>query len=170
MKTALFVTRAQPFHLGHLKVIEWILKKYDKVIIVIGSSQESNTEKNPFTFEERKEMINKTLKSEGIKKDRYDIIGIPDVHNDKAWVGMVLDEAVFDVVFTKNFWTGGCFKKLNIPVEKHPMYNNISASKIRKKIEQSEKWENLVPLEVQKIIKRIDLRNRFKHTHTSSST
>ena len=61
MKTALFVTRAQPFHIGHLKVIKWILKKYDKIVIVIGSSQESKTEKNPFTFEQRKRMIENTL-------------------------------------------------------------------------------------------------------------
>ena len=74
MKTALFIGRFQPFHIGHLKVIKWILKKYDKVIIVIGTSQESNTDKNPFSIEERKEMINKTLKTENIEK--YEIIDI----------------------------------------------------------------------------------------------
>lgn len=47
-KTALFVGRFQPFHLGHLKVIKDILKKNDFIVIAIGSSDEKNTDKNPF--------------------------------------------------------------------------------------------------------------------------
>lgn len=162
MKTALFIGRFQPMHIGHLDAIEWILEKYRKIIIVIGSSQESRTEENPFTFEERKEIIENTLKSEGIKEDRYEIIGIPDVYNDKAWVGMILDRAVFDIVFTRNPWTERCFKELNIPVEKHPLFGDISASQIRKIMREGKEWKRLVPREVERIIKRIDLKERFK--------
>lgn len=170
MKIALFITRAQPFHIGHLKVIKWILKRYRKLFIVIGSSQESHTEENPFTFGERKEMIENTLKAEGIKDDRYDIVGIPDVYGDKAWVGMILDKAVFDVVFTRNPWTERCFEQLNIPVEKHPLFGSISASDIRKRIKEGEKWGNLVPEEVEEIIKGINLKRRLKDTQRSSSS
>jgi len=152
MKTAVFITRAQPFHLGHLKVIKWILKKYDKVIIVIGSSQESNTEKNPFTVEERKEMINKTLKSERIKK--FKLVEIPDVYDDDIWVKTILEKVKFDTVFTMNKWVKRCFEKFNIPVKKHPKFGNISASRIRKRMREGKEWENLVSKEVAKIIKR----------------
>ena len=152
---ALFVGRFQPMHLGHLKVIKWILKKYDKVFIAIGSSQESNTSKNPFTLEERKIMINNTLKSEEIEKKKYEIFGIPDVHNDKAWIESILKKAKFDVVFTMNPWTKRCFKAFDIPVKEHPMFSDISASKIRKMIKNNENWQKLVPKEVQKIIKKL---------------
>ncbi|MDI6826737.1 MAG: nicotinamide-nucleotide adenylyltransferase [Candidatus Aenigmarchaeota archaeon] len=155
MKKALFVGRFQPMHLGHLEAIEWILERYRKVFIVIGSSQESRTEENPFTFEERKEMIEKTLKGVGIRDDRYDIVGIPDVYDDKAWVGMILKKAVFDVVFTRNPWTERCFRELNIPVEKHPLFGKISASEIRKKIKEGKGWEKFVSREVERILKRI---------------
>jgi len=151
---ALFVGRFQPMHLGHLKVIKWILKKYDKLFIAIGSSQESNTNKNPFTLEERKKMIQNTLKSEGIEKKKYEIFGIPDVHDDKAWVESILKKTKFDVVFTKNPWTKRCFEDFDIPVKKHPMFGDISATKIRKMIENNEDWQKLVPEEVQKIIKK----------------
>lgn len=154
MKTALFVGRFQPLHIGHLKVIEWILKKYDKIIIVIGSSQESNTEKNPFSLKKRKKMIKNTLKSEKIKN--YKIIDISDVHNDKQWIENILKKAKFDVVFTKNPWTKRCFKPYNIPVKQHPTFGNVSGNKIRRMIKKQKGWEKLVPKEVIKIIKGKD--------------
>jgi len=161
MKTALFVGRFQPMHLGHLKVIKWILKKYDKIIIVIGSSRDSFTEKNPFTLEERKKMIQDTLKSEKIQEKRYKIISIPDVYDDKIWVESILRKAKFDVVFTKNPWTKKCFTRTKIPVEPHPMFGDISSSKIRSMINNNEEWERYVPREVKKIMKRIDLKERL---------
>ena len=59
---ALFIGRFQPFHIGHLKVILEASKKYKKIIIGIGSSQYCNTIDNPFTYEERKLMIDESLK------------------------------------------------------------------------------------------------------------
>ena len=162
MKKACFVLRAQPFHVGHLKVIKWILKKYDKIIIIIGSSQESNTDKNPFTFKERKEMIEKSLKNEEIGKEKYEIIGISDVHDDKLWVEKILKKTKFNVVFTMNSWTKRCFDAFSIPVKKHPIFDDISATKIRNMIKEKREWKKLVPAEVKNIIKKIDLKERFK--------
>ncbi len=162
MKKACFVLRAQPFHLGHLKVIKWILKKYDKVIVIIGSSQESKTDKNPFTFIERKNMVERSLKDEEVGKERCEIIGIDDVHDDKLWVENILKKVSFDVVFTMNVWTKRCFDSFNIPVKKHLMYDGISATKIRNMIREKKEWEKLVPGEVKKILKRIDLEERVK--------
>ena len=51
---ALFIGRFQPFHNGHLKVVQEILKEFDEVIIGIGSSKYSGTLDNPFSGEERK--------------------------------------------------------------------------------------------------------------------
>jgi len=161
MKKAILVGRFQPMHIGHLKVIKWILKNYNKVIIAIGSSQDSFTEKNPFTFEERKKMIQNSLSSEKIQKKRYKIIGIPDVYDDKLWVGSILKKAKFDVVLTKNSWTKKCFTKAKIPVKPHPMFGSVSGSKIRNMIKNNEKWENYVPKEVEKIMKKINLKERL---------
>ncbi|RLF01945.1 MAG: nicotinamide-nucleotide adenylyltransferase, partial [Thermoprotei archaeon] len=57
MGRGLFVGRFQPFHLGHLKALRWILEREDEVIICIGSAQYSHSLRNPFTVGERVEMI-----------------------------------------------------------------------------------------------------------------
>ena len=54
---ALFIGRFQPFHKGHLKIIQQASETYDQILVGIGSSQYSHTVDNPFTAEERTEMI-----------------------------------------------------------------------------------------------------------------
>jgi len=162
MKVACFVLRAQPFHLGHLKAIKWILEKHEKVILVVGSSQDSHTFKNPFTIEERIQMIERSLELEGISKERYEIISVPDVNDDKLWVESILKKAKFDVVYTRNPWTARCFKVFDIPVEKHPIFDDISATEIRKKMKEGKNWENLVPEGTREVVKMINLKERLK--------
>lgn len=53
-----FIGRFQPFHNGHLKVLEHALSISKRVVVLVGSSNSARTVRNPFTFEERKEMIN----------------------------------------------------------------------------------------------------------------
>ena len=47
---ALYIGRFQPFHLGHLHIVKYILEVSKEVIIAIGSSG-SHTVHNPFTAE-----------------------------------------------------------------------------------------------------------------------
>lgn len=56
-KAAVFIGRFQPFHNAHKLVVDHGLAIADKVIIIVGSSNESRTIKNPFTFKERKKLI-----------------------------------------------------------------------------------------------------------------
>ena len=58
MRDALvFIGRFQPFHNGHKAVIEAALEKAEQVVIVVGSSFAARNIRNPFSFEERKAMI-----------------------------------------------------------------------------------------------------------------
>ncbi|UCE28942.1 MAG: nicotinamide-nucleotide adenylyltransferase [Candidatus Bathyarchaeota archaeon] len=157
----LFVGRFQPFHLGHLKAIEWILKRCEKVTIVIGSSLESFTQRNPFTFEERKEMIAKSLEKEGITKEKYEIIWIPDAFNCERWVKSILGKAEFDVVFTRSFWVKHCFDLSEIAVKEHPTFEPYSARKIRRMMKEEEGWESLLPSGSNEAIRQIDIKKRL---------
>ena len=73
---ALYLGRFQPFHLGHLDAIDQIIADgVDRIIVGIGSSQEELTRANPFSYDERKEMINRVLIDSNIK---FEICSIPD--------------------------------------------------------------------------------------------
>lgn len=56
-----FIGRFQPVHIGHLEVIQTALKHAQFVVILIGSSNQPRTSKNPWTFEERADMIMESL-------------------------------------------------------------------------------------------------------------
>jgi bifunctional NMN adenylyltransferase/nudix hydrolase len=93
--TLVFCGRFQPFHDGHKAVIEKALEKAEKVVIVVGSSFQPRTPKNPLTFYERKCLIESEFPKEtGV--DRYRryhriiIVGVPDYpYDDNAWVSAV---------------------------------------------------------------------------------
>ena len=159
----LFIGRFQPFHKGHLKVVQEASKKYDEVIIGIGSSQYGNTSDNPFTSEERELMIKKTLEKTGI--DNYKIISIPDIHNPPKWVNHVLSiVSDFDVIISNNPLTKRLFSEKDYTVKETPLYEKkkYSGREIRRRIVDSEPWDGLVPTEVSNFIKDIDGVNRVK--------
>lgn len=52
-----FIGRFGPFHAGHKSVVDQALQESKKVAIVIGSDQQPRTARNPFTTQERIDMI-----------------------------------------------------------------------------------------------------------------
>ena len=152
---ALFVGRFQPFHLGHLSVIKDILKENDKIIIVIGSAQESRTKKNPFSTEERKEMIERTLKALDIKN--YEIFCARDFFNDNLWTENIKKHCKFDRAYSRNTHVLKCFKEGGIKAKLHKLYNRdiLSGTEIRKRMLEGKEWEKLVPEKVAEYLKGI---------------
>ena len=162
MSKALFIGRFQPFHIAHLEDIKMILRQFDSVIIGIGSSQYSNTKDNPFTYKQRKRMIDETLKDESISD--YEIKEIPDIHDDERWVEHVISiTGKVDKIFTGNDWTEGLFKKAGYDVFKIELIPDISSTIIRENILEGQEWEHLLPEKVVEIIKEIDGENIIKN-------
>jgi len=160
---ALYIRRFQPFHNGHLKILQKLIKKYDEIIIGIGSSQYSNTLENPFTSEERKLMIIKSL--EEININNYRIVEIPDIHNYPKWVSHVVSIITdFDVVISNNPLTKCLFSKRGYIVKETQLYNRneCSGEEIRKKIINNGNWKDALPKAVYKIIVSIDGAARLK--------
>lgn len=160
--------RFQPFHSGHLKALKWVLERCEKVTVVIGSTQQSFTERNPFTFEERKEMIKRSLEEEGVEEERYEIIGIPDFFDCERWVKSIQNKSKFDVVFTTSSWVKNCFDLFEIPVKEHPIFNKYSGTKIREMMKEDEDWRNCVPSGSRKIIEKINVKERSKNSSSEN--
>lgn len=161
---ALFIGRFQPFHNGHLKAIQFILKRYNEIVIGIGSSQYCYTFNNPFTSDERKEMIEVTLKSRNITN--FKIVLIPDIHNPPKWVDHVLSiYSNFNVVVTNSTITKNLFYEKGFKVIETPIYSKdkYSGRNIRNKIAKNQDWKKSVPPEVVDIIKKINGENRIKN-------
>lgn len=164
MKRGLFVLRGQPFHKGHLHAIKQALKKFDFLTIGIGSAQFKNTIENPFSFEERENMIRNSLK----KEKRYEIIPIPDFFNAKKWAAYLMTHADFDVVITGNPWTERCFR--GIKEIKKPAFllpEKYNATRIRERMAKEQKWEHLVPEGALEVLRKIN-GNRIKSLRKES--
>lgn len=99
-----FIGRFQPFHVGHLQVIETALKMSKKVIVLVGSSNQPRTEKNPFTFDERRLMILHSLEDVNEADNfRVEVMPLHDQkYNDQKWatsVQQLVDKAMrLDIV------------------------------------------------------------------------
>lgn len=54
---AVFIGRFAPYHKGHKTIIEEALKIAERVIVLVGSANATRSFRNPFTYEERRDMI-----------------------------------------------------------------------------------------------------------------
>lgn len=82
-----FGGRFRPYHAGHHEVVLAGLEAAQYVFIVVGSTGEPINFRNPFTFEEVREMIRASLTPQ--QADRVFIFGVEDHDNDLLWVKAV---------------------------------------------------------------------------------
>jgi nicotinamide-nucleotide adenylyltransferase len=169
---ALFVGRFQPFHHGHLHAVQTILNEADDLIIVVGSAQMSHEPDNPFTAGERIEMIKAALDSAKVETEKYMIIPIPDAPAHRVWVSAVESQIPrFEVVYSNQSLTRRLLIEAGYPVKRLDLYkrNKFEATEIRRRILAGEDWDELVPIEVHKIVMDIDGENRIRDLARSDS-
>ena len=92
MRDALvFIGRFQPFHNGHKAVIEAALEQAKEVVVVVGSSFAARNIRNPFTFQERKAMIEATFPYHTLDGlGRLHIVPVSDYpYDDHKWMNAI---------------------------------------------------------------------------------
>ncbi|MDR1025954.1 MAG: adenylyltransferase/cytidyltransferase family protein [Lactobacillus sp.] len=145
--------RAQPFHDGHLRLIETMKNNCDDCIVIIGSIQESNTSRNPLDFETRKLLINNIIPDQKV-------VGLKDLGNPPKWADYVLDflkPLSPDVYFAGSQQDADWFKNkvenvvsINRDDTKHC---TVSASELRDMLKnKNPEWKNFVHHKNHKII------------------
>ena len=76
--SGLIVGRFQTFHKGHQSLVDAGLQLCDRVLILIGSAQESGTERNPYNISTRIDVI----RSVYADNSRVSVYALPDLTNE----------------------------------------------------------------------------------------
>ncbi len=166
MTVGLFVGRFQPFHLGHLKAVEWALGKVTTLVLAIGSAQKCYEPDNPLTVGERVEVIHRVMKARAFA-GRVLIVPIPDVNNNALWVAHVNSLVPkYDLVFTNNPLAKKLFKDhARKKVLAVPLFDRkkLDATRIRKSLLKGDvEWRKLVPPEVEQFLLKNKISERVR--------
>jgi bifunctional NMN adenylyltransferase/nudix hydrolase len=88
-----YIGRFNPFHNGHAYVLKKALETSKLVIVLVGSSGQARSLKNPFTFDERHDMIQKWYIDTGLSWNsgaKLLVLPIRDYpYNDALWIRQV---------------------------------------------------------------------------------
>ncbi len=107
----IFIGRFQPFHVEHKRIIDIALEKAKHVLVLVGSAGKPRTVRNPFTFDERKQMIVESFSWMDGEQNRIIVKPLFDkTYNDVAWINQVqhvVKETVLDAVNNFGFRAGG---------------------------------------------------------------
>ncbi len=165
LNRGLYVGRFQPFHIGHLKAIQGVLKEVEQLVIVIGSAQYSHNISNPFTAGERLVMIRRALQEESVDFSRIWIVPVPDVNLHMLWVAALEGYTPkFNVVYSNEPLTRRLFTEAGYEVRGIKFYERkvYVSTLIREKMLIDKSWASLVPEIVAKYINEIDGVNRLR--------
>ncbi len=159
----LLIGRFQPFHLGHLEALQFALSIVDKLWVGLGSSNKSVEKNNPFSAEERKEMILSSI--DDSMKNKITIYFIPDVDNHVKWIEKI-DTIVpkFDIVFSNDPLTDHLYSKRTVQVISIPFLkrDQLSGTRIRNLIKSDQKWDDLIPNGTKILLENLDVKNRLE--------
>jgi bifunctional NMN adenylyltransferase/nudix hydrolase len=87
-KYGIFIGRFQPFHKGHEAMLLQMLTKVGKVIVVLGSARSARHPKNPWTSEEREQMLRSAFTAE--QNENIIVTTVRDhFYNEHLWIAEV---------------------------------------------------------------------------------
>ncbi|RMW33700.1 MAG: nicotinamide-nucleotide adenylyltransferase [Candidatus Nitrosomarinus sp.] len=159
----LLIGRFQPFHLGHLEALQFALSKIDKLWLGLGSSNKPMEKTNPFSVEERKQMIMSSI--DDSIKNKISIFPIPDLDNHVKWIENI-DTIVpdYQIVFSNDPMTEHLYSKRNVNVMTIPFFkrDQLSGTRLRDLIKSDQKWDDLVPEGTKLLLQKFDAKNRLK--------
>lgn len=131
--TALYIWRFQPTHNGHIDAIKQMIKAWlTNILIWIWSCEKHWTPDNPFSFEQRKTMLEISLSKSLVSDNICQILPVPDFDNDQVWSQYILDNFKdFGFVWTWNPHVKLIFENLWKSIIDLADNTNIKASNIR---------------------------------------
>jgi len=152
----ILIGRFQPFHGGHVRVVENIVDEIDELVVGIGSADASHEPRNPFTAGERITMIHQALEA---YETRTYAVPIEDLDRNSVWVSHVQSMSPrFDVAYSNNPLVVRLFEEAGVEVRQTDMFDRdqLKGSEIRRQMREDGDWQASVPESVVAVIDEID--------------
>lgn len=150
-RIGVLLTRAQPFHNGHIETVLKALSECKAVYIIIGSSNKSYTTRNPFPLNLRSNIVMESLNSNGLECANIRVANLADWSTEssyeyvKEWGKFFYYNVVNfirrkefnfyyndDINIAKNWFDDELLSRINIV--NSPRISDISSTKIREAI------------------------------------
>lgn len=163
-KHGVSIMRAQPFHIGHDRIVKNMLNECENVTVVLYSVPECDKTRNPLKYSTRKKLIENVYeRKEG--KNRLSIIGFFDKYNPRSWCEVDTLEDIHaelpnaDVYYVGNEEDANKFrsyvKDIRIVNRNSNDFPKVSASMIRDMLKTGDtSWKNYVHPENYMIIEK----------------
>lgn len=127
--TILLIGRFQPLHNAHLEIIKRCTALTDQLVVVAGSAKQPRTYKNPFTFDERKQMI--LAATAGLSMSVYVEPNIDTIYNDQAWAVRIQGiHSKYRIIGTKDAVIGHKKDGSSFYLDMFPQWDYINVEKI----------------------------------------
>lgn len=167
IRRALFITRAQPFHNGHVEFIQQILRQNDEAIIAVACTEQALSSHNPATAGERMEMMGAYILPHFHKQ----IWIVPFSHTsymmekmkDILWLMPRISQiySTNPVHIIMGEMEG---LKTTIPT----IQTSVRATEIRDRLINNESIKGMVPSETEKVIYDLNLDKRVQFLHNNA--
>lgn len=163
-KKAVIVGRFQPYHKGHHLAIRTLLRKYEQIVIVLGSSNAPKSLQNPFTVKERMEMIKSALTKNQLSRTRF--IHLEDTGDCDLWAdSLVSSLEEFDALYSNNPRIASLFRRFGLKVDRIGYHgrDRFEGKNIRELMKKGRKmWLRLLPAATTRYLLAIDAEKRMK--------
>lgn len=85
------IGRWQPVHNGHVKILNKATELSQNIIVVVGSINQPRTYKNPFSFQERVDLIKSCIRIDDLHTFKF--VGVEDnLYNEDSWIKNIQEQ------------------------------------------------------------------------------
>lgn len=156
---ALVVGRFQPFHNGHKALVKKAVEDCVDVTVGVGSSNAKPSLRNPFSFDERRQMV------QAVFGDSVRVVALPDIHDPPHWASHVVSlTGPIDRVYGNDAESTNLFDAAGIAVVSPGLVDRdrLEAKAIRALMAEGDPaWRKAVPPEVARLLEAWDAPKRL---------
>lgn len=157
------VARWKPVHLGHQAMLEALCARADHAFVGIGSANRYD-ERNPFTADETREMIDLALAG----RSNYTVLLIEDLGDGPRWRELACRRfGALDLFVTANGYVKSLLED-RYPVV-HPLQVidparrvRVDGTMVREAMARGEPWDHLVPSRIAQFLRERGLVERYR--------